>query len=144
MIYLKYEGVPVGKGRPRATIQGGFTRIYTPKETKRFEEEIKFEFMKGNCEQIPVYPRDVALRLNMVFAFPVPKSYSKKKRKECLLGLVQHTKKPDADNVAKAVCDALNGYAFEDDSQITVMVLEKIYAEEPYVEVKIYPAERSD
>lgn len=144
MIYLKYNGEPVGKGRPRVTRQGGFAHAYTPKRTKNFEDEIRFEFMQGTCEKMPVYEKGIALKAHMVFAFAVPKSYSKKKREECLLGLIQHTKKPDADNVAKAVCDALNGYAFEDDSQITRMMLEKIYAEEPYVEVRIYPAERSE
>ena len=31
------------------------------------------------------------------------------------------------------------GYAMEDDSQVTSLIMEKIYADEPYVEVKIHP-----
>ena len=141
MIYFKFKGEPVGKGRPRVTARGGkFAHAYTPKKTKDFEDAIRFEFMASNCEKMPVYPKDIPLKVDMTFAFGIPKSYSKKKREQCLNGIIQHTKKPDADNVAKAVLDALSdGYAMEDDSQVVVMQLEKIYAEEPYVEVKIYP-----
>jgi Holliday junction resolvase RusA-like endonuclease len=34
------------------------------------------------------------------------------------------TVKPDADNIAKAVLDALNGFAWEDDAQVTAL---KVY-----------------
>lgn len=140
MIYFKFHGEPVGKGRPRVTARGGkFAHAYTPKKTKDFEDAVRFEFIANCCEKMPVYPKDVALKVEMVFAFSVPKSYSKKKHEACILGSVQHTKKPDADNVAKAVLDALAGYAMEDDSQVTVLTMEKIYAEEPYVEVRIHP-----
>lgn len=147
MIYFKFKGEPVGKGRPRVTARRGkgrdsaiYAHAYTPRKTKEFEDAIRFEFMASNCEKMPVYPKDIPLKVDMTFAFGIPKSYSKKKHEQCLNGNIQHTKKPDADNVAKAVLDALSGgYAMEDDSQVVVMQLEKIYAEEPYVEVKIYP-----
>lgn len=140
MIYFKFNGEPVGKGRPRVTARGGkFAHAYTPKKTKDFEDSIRFEFMANRCERMPVFTKDIPLKIEMTFAFPIPKSYSRKKHEECLLGIVQHTKKPDADNCAKAVADALEGFAYETDAQITVWQLEKIYSEEPYVEVKIHP-----
>lgn len=146
MIYFKYHGEPVGKGRPRVTARRSktndnavYAHAYTPRKTKEFEDAIRFEFMASTSEKMPVYPKDTPLKVEMTFAFEVPKSYSKKKREACLRGNVQHTKKPDADNVAKAVLDALTGYAIEDDSSVTVLLLEKIYAEKPYVEVRIYP-----
>ena len=144
MIYFKLNGEPVGKGRPKITTRGKFAHAYTPKKTKEFEEAIKFEFMSTNCERMPVYPKNVPIKIEMEFGFEVPKSYSKKKRELCLSGHIQHTKRPDADNVAKAVCDALNGLAFEDDSQIVCMQLEKLYAEESYVEVRIHPRDWSE
>lgn len=140
MIWFKYRGEPVGKGRPRVTARGGkFAHAYTPKKTKDFEDAIRFEFMASTPEKMPVYPKDVALVASMIFAFSIPKSYSKKKRQACLDGEVRHVKKPDGDNVAKAVLDALQGVAFEDDSQVVTMYIEKIYAEEPFVEVRINP-----
>ena len=141
MIYFKYKGEPIGKGRPRVSRRGNFVHTYTPEKTRTFEEAIRFEFLSGNCEKKPVFPKDVPIKVEMTFAFSVPKSYSKKKRAACLNGTIQHTHKPDADNVAKSVLDAIQGEggAFVDDSQVTMLILEKIYAEEPYVEVRIYP-----
>lgn len=139
MIRFKYMGEPIGKGRPRVTARGGkFAHAYTPKKTKDFEDAIRFEFMASNCEQMPVYSKDVPLQAEMIFAFAVPKSYSKKKREACLNGRIMHTKKPDTDNIVKAVLDALADAAFADDSQVVKVTAEKIYAEEPFVEVKIY------
>ena len=146
MIYFKFKGEPVGKGRPRVTARRGkgkdsaiYALAYTPKRTKEFEDNIRFEFMANCCEKMPVYPKDVPLKVEMVFAFSIPRSWTKKKKEEARLGLVHKTTKPDADNVAKAVLDALVGLAMEDDSQVTVLMMEKIYSEEPYVEVKIHP-----
>lgn len=51
--------------------------------------------------------------------------------------------KPDLDNVAKVILDALNGIAYHDDSQVSRLLIEKRYAEEPRVEVMIeYVEER--
>ena len=47
------------------------------------------------------------------------------------------TTKPDLDNLVKAVLDALNGVAFDDDSKVAEIFAQKLYAPEPYVEVKI-------
>lgn len=139
MIRFKYMGEPIGKGRPRVTARGGkFAHAYTPKKTKDFEDAIRFEFMASNCEQMPVYSKDVPLQAEMTFAFRVPKSYSKKKREACLKGEIPMTKRPDTDNCVKSVLDALVGACFEDDSSVVKVTAEKIYAEEPFVEVRIY------
>ena len=134
MICFSIDKEPVAKARPKFTRQG---HAYTPKKTKDYEEEIKFAFMSQNCDRIPVYPKDVPLMVEATFAKSVPQSYSKKKREACLNGEIMPTQKPDVDNYLKAVLDAINGLAFEDDSQIVVTMAEKIYAEKPYVEIKI-------
>ena len=54
-----------------------------------------------------------------------------------LKGNISPTKKPDIDNIAKIVLDALNKLAFKDDNQITKLNLEKIYSEEEKVFIKI-------
>lgn len=142
MIKFKYYGEPVGKGRPRVTVRKGkgkdsavYAHAYTPKKTKEFEDNIRFEFMASNHEKLPVYEKGVPLQAKMTLAFGVPKSYSKKKTAACLNGEIAYTHKPDADNVVKSVLDALSD-AF-DDSQVVKIYVEKIYAEEPYVEVEI-------
>ena len=44
----------------------------------------------------------------------------------------------DADNLAKAVMDALNGKVYKDDSQIVSLTVNKIHAQEERIEVKIW------
>ena len=146
MICFRYYGEPVGKGRPRVTARKSkkndnavFAHAYTPKKTREFEDAIRFEFKATTSEPMPLFSKDIPLGMGIVMAFSVPKSYTKKRTKACLSGEEMHTKKPDADNVAKAVMDALQGLAFEDDSQVVYMTLEKVYRAEPFVEVKIYP-----
>jgi Holliday junction resolvase RusA-like endonuclease len=46
-------------------------------------------------------------------------------------------KKPDADNIAKIICDALNGIAYRDDTQIISLKVLKIYDKGSGVQVKI-------
>ena len=52
-----------------------------------------------------------------------------------LAGEVRYTKKIDADNLAKSILDALNGLAYDDDAQVCMLVVKKLYAEVERVEV---------
>lgn len=54
-----------------------------------------------------------------------------------LAGQLNPTKKPDCDNIVKIICDALNGIAYKDDAQITLVQIRKKYADVPQVEVKL-------
>ena len=56
-------------------------------------------------------------------------------------GKIRPTKKPDADNIMKAVADALNGIAYKDDSQIVNVTIAKWYSDTPRVEVAIFREE---
>jgi Holliday junction resolvase RusA-like endonuclease len=67
----------------------------------------------------------------------MPASASKKKQQSMLHGGIRPTKKPDCDNIAKAVLDALNGIAYYDDSQVVTVTVEKLYSDTPRVEVEI-------
>ena len=138
MIKFTYHGEAVGKGRPRVTARGGkYAHAYTPKKTKDFEDAIRFEFMASNCEQMPVYEREKTLKAEVLIGMSIPKSYPKYKQALCRCRMIAPAKKPDLDNVLKSIFDSLNGAAFEDDSQIVKVVAEKVYADEPFVEVTI-------
>jgi Holliday junction resolvase RusA-like endonuclease len=60
-----------------------------------------------------------------------------KRKKMMLEGQIRHTKKCDADNLAKAVLDALNGIAYYDDSQVCELSVSKLYSDNPRVIVSI-------
>ncbi len=74
--------------------------------------------------------------------YEIPKSTTKKKRAEIMDGKLYPTKKPDADNIAKVICDALNKIAYKDDTQIIDLTVRKLYsADLPKVVVEIYEKE---
>ena len=51
--------------------------------------------------------------------------------------LERPTKKPDVDNIAKAILDSLNGIAYRDDSQIVELNMKKLYADLGFVKVTL-------
>lgn len=118
-------GTPVAKARPRVTRNG---HTYTPAKTVEHEQRIQAAFLREHAEQT-----DRPLEIRICAVMPYPKSMSKKARKAA----VWHTKRPDADNLAKTVLDALNGLAYKDDGQVSRLVVEKVYGEKPRTEIEI-------
>lgn len=127
-------GVPVGKGRPKFSTFNGHAVAYTPKLTVNYENLVKLAFQQSGET---AFDRETQLRAEIIAYFPIPKSTSKKKRGEMESGLILPTKKPDTDNIAKAILDALNGIAYYDDAQICQLHVYKFYSAEPRTEVII-------
>lgn len=129
-------GEPYGKGRPIASNRGGHFRMVTPPKTIAYEGLVAFNAasaMRG---------RDAFLGPVMVEMYlfcAIRPSWSKKKQAQALAGEMYPTSKPDADNCLKAVCDALNGVAWKDDTQVTDVRMRKRFSETPRVEVIITP-----
>ena len=127
-------GEPYGKGRPRFSNAGAYTRTYTPEKTANYENLVKLSFM----EQCGVrFPEDAMLDVRIFAYYAIPKSVSKKKRQAMLERKIRPTKKPDFDNIGKIVCDSLNQIAYKDDSQIVDAMVRKFYDEIPRVVVTI-------
>ena len=110
---------PRGKGRPRL----GRGRTYTDAKTVAFEKAVGFQARA----QMRGAPLTGPLKITITCAFEMPRSWSKKKR--AALAGRPHTQKPDADNVLKAIADALNGIVYADDKQLAIMTVEKRWAE---------------
>ena len=75
------------------------------------------------------------LRCSLVFVLPRPKNMIWKKRP---MPRAWHDKKPDRDNLDKAVMDALKGIAWIDDAQVCDGTIRKYIAagdEQPHVEI---------
>jgi len=54
-----------------------------------------------------------------------------------LMGFARPKKKPDCDNIAKIICDALNGIVYHDDSQVVDLEIRKYYSDEPKVKIRM-------
>lgn len=128
------SGIPKAKGRPKFSRVGNYVKTYTPKDTIVYENLVRLEYER-QCEDI--YFDDLPLQATIFAYFPIPKSASKWKREQMRVGIIKHDKKPDCDNLAKSILDALNGIAFNDDSQICVLTVHKLYSDEPRVDVTI-------
>lgn len=131
MIKFEVYGTPVAKQRPRVTRSG---IAYTPSKTVNYETVVRYTYQSKYALQEPILGR---IEANITAVFPVPKSYSKKKTAELLAGHNNYDKKPDCDNLAKIILDALNGIAYKDDSQVTVLHIAKEYGTQPKVIVEL-------
>lgn len=135
MIEFTVYGEPRGKERPR--VYNG--HAFTPQKTKDYENEVRYSFLTSdNKEEIEgeIYAEIKAF-------YKIPKSVSKKRKQLMISGEIRPTKKPDLDNIAKAILDALNGLAYHDDSQVVEMKVEKYWSENPRVEIKIKKIEKT-
>lgn len=132
-IYFDVYGTPFAKQRPKASRIGGFIRVYTPKETKNYEEKVAKEYKKmyGNKQL------EGALTVEVEGFFEPSKSNTKKQQELMLKNKIPHTKKPDCDNMAKVCLDALNGVAYHDDAAITRLNVSKKFAEKAKVRITI-------
>lgn len=122
------DGRPRGKGRPRMTKTG---HVYTPKETAAYESEIRQAFLRQGGESFAGVPVSVRIEAD----YPMPKSWSKRKREETR-GTYADVK-VDIDNLAKVIFDAGNGVIWDDDKAIVVLIARKKWADTGGVEITI-------
>lgn len=138
MVGFQFEIYPSkikGKERPRYRRVGNFVSTYTPKGTKSFEDEIRTQFLE-QCGEDVKNLKHCEIGIELSIGIKMPKSWSMKK-KELLRGM-GHTSKPDIDNIEKAIFDALNGVAYDDDRQIAFHSSYKHWEDENYIRGSIY------
>ena len=119
-------GEPVPKGRPRMTRTG---HTYTPRRTRQYEKAIAEAWKTQSGEHLTG-----AIKSEIRAYFKIPTSQKKAVREKMGAGLIRPTKRPDLDNIIKTL-DALNGLAYDDDSQIVDIKAAKFYDREPRLEI---------
>lgn len=125
---------PRGKGRPRTTIRGRHAQVYTDPKTRAYEAkvaEIAALYMNGNS------PLQGPLSVSLRFRYPIPVSYSKKLRAAILDGSESYVGPYDIDNYAKALLDGCNKILFEDDAQITKLLVIKKPSLRPGIDIRV-------
>lgn len=130
MNYIVVKGNVKGKSRPRLNINTG--NIYTPKPTKNYEELIAWCYRtQGGRHWL-----DQPVRVEIIAEHLAPK-VSKGKRAAMIAGEVYPLIKPDADNIAKIVLDALNGVAYNDDKQVVELTIRKRWSDDARVLIRV-------
>ncbi|VVD63619.1 RusA family crossover junction endodeoxyribonuclease [Pandoraea pneumonica] len=126
------NGKPEPKGRARFARIQGHVRTYTPAKTAAYERAVAAAASDAMAQQ-PIFVGPVMLQIGI--HLPIPESWSKKRRGRAATGEIAATKKPDADNVLKAIKDGLNGVVYVDDNQVIDLRVHKRYSDKPCVTV---------
>lgn len=138
-LVAKFHVTGEPKAQPRIRMAKG-GHAYTPNSAKGFKERIHWE-ARSHCP-LPVGDSSTPIRVDISFYLKRPKRLCRKKDPQ---GPVFATKKPDRDNLDKAVLDALVGAGvLIDDAQVVSGTLEKYYhaiGEGPGASISIYKKE---
>jgi Holliday junction resolvase RusA-like endonuclease len=130
-IQFTFMGIPIAKGRPKFARYGNFVKAYTPQDTINAEQDFKYQSLRYR----PQTPIIGAISLKIDTYRPMQKGMSKKKQELAKAGILRPTVKPDWDNLAKLVCDAMNGIFYKDDNQIVCCIVNKYYSDIPRIEI---------
>jgi len=126
---ITVDGPPRAKSRavPHFVTGGGNRSIglHTSPAQRAAEEQIKaLTALQMRRQRIPEGQRDVIADVEVVAHFPVPGGGSTTTT-EALLRQGRRARRPDGDNIAKTVKDALNGIAYHDDGQVSDLIVRK-------------------
>jgi len=132
-ICFEIPGEPQGKRRARFFKAGHFIKSYGDPKTVNYETFIREMFCLSYPEFIPL---EGQLDIEIMAFCAMPKSISKKKRELMQSGSLRPAKRPETDNIAKVILDALTGLTFKNDSQVVRLLVEKAYSDRPRVEIR--------
>ena len=129
-ITFSIPGDPVPQPRARVSTAGGFARAYVPKKhpVHDYRHRLQVAAIDAGLEKAS---GTVEVIIDAVYARP--KSHVTKKGVKPTAPALP---RPDVDNVAKAVLDAI-GPILGDDSQVRRLVVEKSYGTEARTTVRI-------
>jgi len=129
-IYITVPGQPRPLMRHRSTRPG---HSYDPPENRRRKAAIVEAYMRDHAGRPPI-PKGYAVMVCVDMMFKRPKRLGEQN-----VGL-EHTVRPDLDNVIKLTFDALNGLAWNDDAQVSALSTTKRYChigEQPGIIISI-------
>jgi Holliday junction resolvase RusA-like endonuclease len=116
---ITIPGEPHAQGRARATVIGGHARMYDPQNSREWKAVAQHHMRLALDGHVPLVG---PVELTVVASFTCPKGDWRTKSPRPRR---RHAKKPDADNVLKAVKDAATGVLWLDDCQVCVVRVEK-------------------
>jgi Holliday junction resolvase RusA-like endonuclease len=122
----------VAQPRAKATSIGGHARVYDPGTAAPWRQVIG---MMARQAMGQAAPWTGAVRCDVTFFMPIPKSMRVRDRARAEAEDLPHTCKPDKDNLEKAVLDALRGVLWADDCQVFDGRVRKVYSPRPRVEI---------
>ena len=138
-IVLTIPIIPKAQKRDRITARGGYARSYKDSAQSAYEAKVRALIDQHRPER----PYTGEIRLDVLVCFPIPASWSKKKKQTAVEYRLPHTTKPDGDNCLKNCLDILTGIFWHDDRQITRMSVTKQYSIKPGWLITIWAKEET-
>ena len=119
-------GTPKAQPRVKAFVRGGHAGVYTPDGAEAWKQEVRRQAVANAPESI----MSGVVRIQLDFFLPRPKVHLDRHGVPKAKSPVWHCKKPDLDNLIKAVTDAITDTqkVWLDDSQICEITATKTYA----------------
>jgi Holliday junction resolvase RusA-like endonuclease len=119
-------GIPKAQPRVKAFVRGGHAGVYTPDGAEIWKQEVRRQAVANAPESIIAG----VVRIQLDFFLPRPKAHLTKHGTPKAKSPIWHCKKPDLDNLIKAVTDAITDTqrVWLDDSQIWIIKASKTYA----------------
>jgi Holliday junction resolvase RusA-like endonuclease len=128
LVSIIIPGLPV----PWAAHQGFGRKAFNPKwrEKAFYQHHIQQQWKES--------PKTGSVMIEATYHMPIPKAFSKKKTTQAIEGKIFPVTRPDIDNFNKFLNDCLKGIILEDDNQVAILNVKKIFSKVPQTEVHIY------
>lgn len=123
-IEFTIPGACVPKERPRSTWRSGKVITYTPQRSRTFMKLAKV-VAQDRCNKLGVKPIPYPEPVKMTVEFTLNR---------------QTTARPDIVNLLAALCDALEGICYENDSQVVELHSIQKKGKYPVTEVTVEPS----
>jgi len=131
MFLFEVVGIPVPQKQTCFIRSTGIAYNPSKKEAEQLQWQIR--------PYAPAVPLTCAIEMHLTFYLPIPKSASKMKRTQMINGVILPKTRPDFDNLAYLVTNALKKIVYEDDSLVTDCIIRKRYSDRPRTIIKIIP-----
>jgi len=137
-----YYGEVLSQSRPRFRVVGNWGHAYddpkVSKFKKGFKEFVVEEIFNSVTNHVAYFPAEGEIKMNIKVFRAIPKTWSKYKKILAESGLIRPEGKPDFDNLAKSICDSLNGVIYKDDGQIVSCHVDKYFSMTPRAELSFF------
>lgn len=108
-------------------------KVFTYDPSSRYIERLQWQIRAHQQPELYMGP----VEIDLTFFLTIPKATSKVKRRLMNNGSIKHIIRPDLDNLAYAVTNAMKGIIYRDDSQIVSSRYRKFYGDQPRIVIKI-------
>lgn len=144
MIRFTIPSKPAGQPRDKIGVRrlkGGGSRGCSFKSAKA--HTLEQDVLAFAAPAAPAVRLEGAVRVVIQARMPIPAGWPAWRQEAALAGMIRPTSRPDADNIAKLVLDALNrsGRFWRDDAQVVELVATKWYAAQPETVVEVHAAD---